>query len=92
MYYDVIGGKQNARDLGTILKNIERDRYSSVDQIRADFEQMVRNAQAFNPPMTPVHESSKDLKRLFEDAMAEHSKKRPGEQDGGGAPKKLKLT
>ncbi|KAK4702866.1 hypothetical protein P7C70_g3357, partial [Phenoliferia sp. Uapishka_3] len=93
-YYDWIQ-KGDERDLGTIKKWLERDRYTSIEALEADVELMIKNCCTYNPPGTPVHESGKEFLHLFKQGISKiradgKGTKRAGEKSGGGASKKQK--
>lgn len=69
-YYSVIGGEQNARDLGTIKANLVADKYNTIAEFEADVRQMFQNCFAFNGPNTPVEVIGRDLEKAFDVAMA----------------------
>ncbi|WAR52569.1 hypothetical protein PtB15_1B1012 [Puccinia triticina] len=68
-YYAVIGGQQNARDLGTIKANLVADRYNSIGEFEADVRLMLKNCFTFNAPTTPVEVIGRDLEKAFDIAM-----------------------
>ncbi len=53
-------------DLGTVAQKLQRDRYRSLTEVRADINLIWRNCQAFNEPGSDVHEESKDLAAVFD--------------------------
>jgi transcription initiation factor TFIID subunit 2 len=68
-YFAVIGGQQNARDLGTIKANLVADRYNSIGEFEADVRLMLKNCFTFNAPTTPVEVIGRDLEKAFDLAM-----------------------
>ncbi|CAH7673331.1 expressed protein [Phakopsora pachyrhizi] len=80
-YFIIIGGQENARDLGTIKKKLTSDGYHTLKQFEVDIRQMLVNCFKFNPPETPVALIGKDLEKVFE---AEMNKIKRGVQNGGG--------
>lgn len=100
-YYRLIGGPQNARDLGTIKTRLETDGYETVDDVEADIRQMLRNCFSFNPSDSPVYAIGKDVEKVFDPGMIKIRKdaglpiaggtKRKTE-GGGGVPKKVRLV
>lgn len=54
-------------DLSTIRRKLADGEYTTPDKFREDFKLMVRNCLTFNPPKNPVHESGKELDRVFDE-------------------------
>ncbi|MBW0488935.1 hypothetical protein O181_028650 [Austropuccinia psidii MF-1] len=65
-YFSVIGGKQNARDLGTIKSNLVADRYNNIQEFEVDIRLMLKNCFTFNPPESLVSIIGKDLEKVFD--------------------------
>ncbi|KAI7963119.1 hypothetical protein MJO28_001213 [Puccinia striiformis f. sp. tritici] len=68
-YYSVIGGSENARDLGTIKKNLVADKYKNIHEFEMDVRLMLKNCFTFNAPNTPVEVIGRDLEKAFDLAM-----------------------
>ncbi|KAI9604502.1 hypothetical protein KEM48_000737 [Puccinia striiformis f. sp. tritici PST-130] len=66
-YYSVIGGSENARDLGTIKKNLVADKYKNIHEFEMDVRLMLKNCFTFNAPNTPVEVIGRDLEKLRKD-------------------------
>jgi hypothetical protein len=52
-------------DLGTILQNLQEERYPSVDRWRDDMNLIWRNAMSYNAPGSPLHAIARDLSEIF---------------------------
>ena len=74
-YWSVIG-KENARDLSLISKNMDAKKYSTVEAVLADVRLMVQNAITFNGAGSDVAIAGKQLQSDFEKSIAEIKKKR----------------
>lgn len=68
-YFAVIGGEQNARDLGTIKANLVADRYNNIAEFEADVRLMFTNCFKFNAPNTQVEIIGRDLEKVFNTVM-----------------------
>lgn len=100
-YHRVIGGAENARDLGSIKAKLDADGYETVDEVEADLRQMLRNCFAFNPMDSPVYAIGKDVEKVLDPGIIKVRKdaglptaggtKRKTE-GGGGVPKKVRLA
>lgn len=82
-YYDVIGGKERARDLGTIKSNLQVDRYHNLEEFEMDVRQMLSNCFVYNPKATPVEMIGRDVEKAFEIGIGK-LKKEAGLVVGGG--------
>ncbi|KAG0147815.1 hypothetical protein CROQUDRAFT_655590 [Cronartium quercuum f. sp. fusiforme G11] len=69
-YYEIIGGKEKARDLGTIKKKLNLDVYKNIEEFERDIKQMLLNCFLFNPPFTPVEQIGRDLEKVFDNLMS----------------------
>ncbi|KAH8914025.1 Bromodomain-containing protein, partial [Atractiella rhizophila] len=63
-YFDIIPRK-DARDLSTIRKHLDQDRYRNFDEFEADVKLMLKNCYTFNASDTPVYASGREFERLF---------------------------
>lgn len=93
-YFDIIP-KGNERDLGEIKRNLERDVYTSIEQLEADVELMLENCFTFNAPDNQVYKSGEEVQRIFQAGIAKikaegGTKKRSGDK-AGGVSKKIKF-
>ncbi|KAM0754710.1 hypothetical protein T439DRAFT_120001 [Meredithblackwellia eburnea MCA 4105] len=94
-YYDYINfGDQ--RDMGTIRKNLEADKYSSIEAFEADIELMLENCFIFNGTTTPIYQCGLDMQQFFREGIqkirADPAKKRTGgDKAGGGSSKRQKV-
>ena len=66
-YYDII---KRPMDLKTLEENLRTEKYSTVDALVTDFNQIVQNAQAFNGDHHPVTLSAFSMRESFEKGMA----------------------
>ncbi|KAL5467416.1 hypothetical protein EMCRGX_G031636 [Ephydatia muelleri] len=64
-------------DLKTILKKIETNQYSSVNEFRDDFELMCNNAMTYNTPDTVYYGSAKRLLTFGVKLIAKEASLRP---------------
>lgn len=53
-------------DLATMAQKLKSGQYGTAKEFRADFEQMVENCLAFNPPGNPVRDLGIEMRRGFE--------------------------
>ncbi|KAK4051913.1 hypothetical protein OIV83_002618 [Microbotryomycetes sp. JL201] len=92
-YFDIIP-HGNERDLGTIKQNLEKDVYTSIEQLEADVELMLENCFTYNAPDNQVYKSGQEVQRMFRQGVAkikaEGGKKRAGDKTTGGVAKKPK--
>ena len=94
-YYDYIR-KGDERDLGTMKKDLEADKYNSIDEVDDDITLMVKNCMTYNAPGTPVYISAVETRRLATEMLAKlrvdpgKGHKRASEKSAGGASKKTK--
>ncbi|KAH9824294.1 hypothetical protein DFH28DRAFT_1103158 [Melampsora americana] len=73
-YYEIIGGKEKARDLGTIRKKLNSDGYLNISEIEFDLRLMLINCFKFNPKDTPVEMIGRDLEKVLEIGMNKFKK------------------
>jgi hypothetical protein len=52
-------------DLGTVLQNLQDEKYPSVDKWRDDMNLVWKNAMTYNGPGTPLFAIAKDLSEIF---------------------------
>jgi transcription initiation factor TFIID subunit 2 len=71
-YFEIIP-KKDARDLRTIKRKLDEDKYDSLDAFRADFELMIRNAITFNGAESEVGQMALTLLARFKDSLASSS-------------------
>ena len=57
---------QRPMDLGSVAQKLQKDRYRSLTDVRADINLIWRNCQTFNEPGSDVHEESKELASVFD--------------------------
>ncbi|KAK4058342.1 hypothetical protein OIO90_000500 [Microbotryomycetes sp. JL221] len=99
-YFDIIPNG-NERDLGTIKANLEKDVYTSIEQLEADVDLMLDNCFTYNAPDNQVYKSGEALQKMFKQGIAKIKlqdangggvgKKRAGDKASGGAFKKIKF-
>lgn len=61
-YFDKI---RKPMDLGTVLQNLQDNKYSSVEKWRDDMNLIWKNAMTYNNPTSPLHAIAKDLGETF---------------------------
>lgn len=89
-YYDVIS---HPIDLNTIENNIRTDRYSSLDDIVADYRLMFNNCRTYNEERSSIFEDANLLEKVMNDKLknegltVEH--KRPGRRPGQVVQRKV---
>lgn len=89
-YYDVIS---HPIDLNMIENNIRTDRYSSIDDIVADYRLMFNNCRTYNEERSPIFEDANILEKVMNDKLkneglaVEH--KRPGRRPGQVVQRKV---
>lgn len=77
-------------------KDLEADKYNSIDEVDDDITLMVKNCMTYNAPGTPVYISAVETRRLATEMLAKlrvdpgKGHKRASEKSAGGASKKTK--
>lgn len=61
-YFDKI---RKPMDIGTVLQNLQDNKYSSVDQWRNDMNLIWKNAMTYNNPQSPLYIIAQDLQETF---------------------------
>ena len=61
-------------DLGTMTQKLKQGQYGKAAELKADFDLMIENCIAFNPPGNPVRDLGIQLKREFEILWREKDK------------------
>jgi protein polybromo-1 len=69
-YYTVI---QHPIDMVTIQKNIENDRYGTVDDIVGDYRLMFNNCRKYNEENSMIYDDANMLERVLNDRLKELS-------------------
>ncbi|KAK0545629.1 hypothetical protein OC861_005196 [Tilletia horrida] len=92
--YFTIVRKEDARDLSTILANLQADKYGSVAQIEADIQLMLANCYKFNAGNEAVVAQAKAFEAFYKkelnQAKASIAKQAPGGSASGGSGSKRK--
>lgn len=65
---------KNPMDLGTMAQKLKTGQYGKAGEFQKDFELMVQNCLAFNPPGNPVRDMAIHLKREFATLWANKAK------------------
>jgi bromodomain-containing factor 1 len=61
-------------DLGTMTQKLKQGQYGKASELKADFDLMIENCIAFNPPGNPVRDLGIQLKREFDHLWREKDK------------------
>lgn len=89
-YYDII---IHPVDLNTIDNNIRTDRYSSVDDIVADYRLMFSNCRTYNEEGSSIYEDANLLEKVLNEKLKSEGvtveAKKPGRRTGQGAQRKV---
>ncbi|BGP14759.1 hypothetical protein JCM10213_004302 [Rhodosporidiobolus nylandii] len=88
---------ENARDMVMLRRNIEADKYQTIEALEADFDLMIRNCYTFNGTESHVSYSAKELNEKFKKGIlriktdSQKQAKRGSSSIGGGPSKKQKF-
>lgn len=69
-YYTII---QHPIDMNTIQKNIENDRYGTIDDIVGDYRLMFNNCRKYNEENSMIYDDANMLERILNDRLKEIS-------------------
>lgn len=69
-YYQII---QHPIDMNTIQKNIENDRYATVDDVVGDYRLMFSNCRKYNEENSMIYDDSNLLEKVLNDRLKELS-------------------
>lgn len=69
-YYTII---QHPIDMNTILKNIENDRYGTVDDFVGDYRLMFNNCRKYNEENSMIYDDANMLEKLLNEKLRELS-------------------
>jgi bromodomain-containing factor 1 len=61
-------------DLGTMTQKLKQGQYGKASELKGDFDLMIENCIAFNPPGNPVRDLGIQLKREFDHLWREKDK------------------
>lgn len=87
-YYDIIPRK-DARDLKTIRKKLDADKYNSIEAVDDDIDLMVRNAVTFNGAESDVARAAMQVQVRAKGLIGSvKSKKRKEPEKGPQQPSK----
>lgn len=69
-YYTII---QHPIDMNTIQKNIENDRYGTIDDIVGDYRLMFNNCRKYNEENSMIYDDANMMERILNDKLKELS-------------------
>src|ERR1700761_1604770 len=71
-------------DLGTVQRNLDAGRYSSMDAFIADVEQIFINCRLFNPPTTPPVACADAVEKIWKKELVKATEPKLGGHEKRG--------